>query len=114
MANKTAKYQEPFLQQTFNISAKFTLPFLEAHLPTRSDHPKSYSTPGDGSVLLFSPVEYTSTADASFVIDQLSNATALAKLLPSEGPDRSQPTTSPCWDTLRATPRRLRHHHCQL
>jgi dienelactone hydrolase len=141
MDNKTAEYQGPFLEQTFNITANFIPLFLEARLPVCSDHPSSYSLLDDKPILLFSPGysiprlyynvlasaiasegfivitidhpedaniiiysdghavynnasilssptwdEYPRAADASFVIDQLSNATAIAELLPQRGP----------------------------
>ncbi|ORY68972.1 Alpha/Beta hydrolase protein [Pseudomassariella vexata] len=141
MPNKTAEYQGPFLEKTFNISANIAPLFLEARLPVCSDHPDSCSPLDDVPILLFSPGysiprlyynvlasaiasdgfivitidhpedaniiiysdghavynnasilsrptwdEYPRAVDASFVIDQLSNATAIAELLPQRGP----------------------------
>ncbi|KAI6889332.1 hypothetical protein KC360_g3500 [Hortaea werneckii] len=64
MPNKTAEFQGPFLEQLFNISVNFSPLFLEARLPD-----------------LIPRAE-----DASFVIDQLSNVTAMDELIPSRGP----------------------------
>lgn len=141
MPKRTAEYQGPFLEKTFNISVNLTPLFLEARLPVYSDHPDSCSPLDDGPILLFSPGysiprlyynvlasaiasegftvitidhpedaniivypdghavynnasilssptwdDYPRAADASFVIDQLSNATAVAELLPQRGP----------------------------
>jgi dienelactone hydrolase len=140
MPIKTAEYQGPDLEESFNISVNLTPLFLEARLPVCSDHPDSCSLLDDGPVLLFSPGygiprlyynvissaiasegfvvitidhpedaniivypdghavynnasilnsptwdEYPRAADASFIIDQLSNATAMAELLPQRG-----------------------------
>jgi dienelactone hydrolase len=140
MPNKTAEYQGPFLEKTFNISANLTPLFLEARLPVCSDNPDSYSPLDDVPILLFSPGysiprlyynvlasaiasegfivitidhpedaniiiysdghevynnesilssptwdAYPRAADASFIIDQLSNATAMAELFPLRG-----------------------------
>ena len=138
MPNRTAEYQEPFLKDTFNISADFSSLFLEARLPVCSDHSKDCSPLKSAPILLLSPgwgiprfyynvlasaiasegfivitidhpedaniivypdghevylnattwnngnttqSELTRAADASFVIDQLGNATAMAELL---------------------------------
>ncbi|EFR01419.1 PAF acetylhydrolase [Nannizzia gypsea CBS 118893] len=141
MPVKTAEYQGPFFQKTFNITANLTPLFLEARLPVCSDHPGSCSPLDDVPILLLSPaysvprlyynviasaiasegfivisidhprdaniIEYSDgyavynnasipsnptwdtyprAADASFIIDQLSNATAMAELLPQRGP----------------------------
>ncbi|KAK3375746.1 PAF acetylhydrolase [Lasiosphaeria ovina] len=140
MPNKTAEYQGPFIQQTFNISDDLTPLFLEARLPVCSDHPGSCSPLENRPILLFSPGYSTPrlyysviasaiasegfvvitidhpedaniivypdghavynnasildsptwdnwdrAADASFIVDQLSNATAMAALLPGRG-----------------------------
>ncbi|KAK0709382.1 PAF acetylhydrolase [Lasiosphaeria miniovina] len=140
MPDKTAEYQGPFIQQSFNISADLTPLFLEARLPVCSDHPGSCSPLENRPILLFSPgystprlyysviasaiasegfvvitidhpedaniivypdghVVYNNAsildsptwndwdraADASFIVDQLSNATAMAALLPGRG-----------------------------
>lgn len=143
MPNKTAEYQEQYLQKEFNISANLAPLFLEARIPTCPSD-SSCSVLDNSSILLFSPGygtprlyysvlasaiasqgftvisidhpndaniitypdghavyyntstepsvdEYTShvyarVADASFVIDQLINATAMGELLPQRGP----------------------------
>jgi dienelactone hydrolase len=143
MPKKTAKYQGPFLQNQFNVSANFSPLFLKARLPVCSAHLDSCSPLDDVPILLFSPGwgiprlyynvlasaiasegfivitidhpedaniitypdghavymnvttwnnsvptmdEHVRAADASFIIDQLSNATAIAELLPQRGP----------------------------
>ncbi|KAH6651313.1 PAF acetylhydrolase [Chaetomium tenue] len=145
MPDEVAKYQGPFLQQTFNISLDLSPLFLEARLPvcpTRPNKP-TCSFPSDANrILLFSPgysiprlyynalassiasqgftvitidhpfdaniILYPTTnhtihtntsiissptwdlhpraADASFLLTQLANATAMAHLLPHRGP----------------------------
>ena len=137
MPKKTAKYQGPFLEQTFNISTDLSPLFLGAHLPACSEDgattqgfpillfspgysiPRLYYSvlassissegfivitidhPNDANIIVYpngkavynndtitdSPTwdEYPNAADVTFIIDQLSNATAMGELLPHRG-----------------------------
>ncbi|KAH7401430.1 Alpha/Beta hydrolase protein [Pyrenochaeta sp. MPI-SDFR-AT-0127] len=97
--------------KVFNISVDLTPLFLDARLPVCPDDPRSCPPLDDAPILLLSPgyrgsrlyysvmasaiasegftltpYAYARAADASFIIDQLSNATAMAELLPQHGP----------------------------
>jgi predicted dienelactone hydrolase len=140
MPNKTAQYQGPFLETTFNISVNLSPLFLDARLPVCQPHPAGCSSLDNSPILLFSPGYsiprfyynilasaiasegftvitidhphdanllvypdghtvynnasiltiptwdlFDRAADASFIIDQLSNTTAMASLLPHRG-----------------------------
>ncbi|OTA33598.1 hypothetical protein BTJ68_05253 [Hortaea werneckii EXF-2000] len=116
MPNKTAEYQGPFLEQLFNISVDLSPLFLEAVYPVNRfyynylasaiasegftvitiDHPYDANIityPDGDTVYTNSSILETPSwdlipraEDASFVIDQLSNATAMGELIPSRGP----------------------------
>jgi dienelactone hydrolase len=149
MPNKTAEFQGPYLQQSYNISANFAPLFQEARLPVCPNDPVQCSPLEDSPILLFSPgyigprlyysflasalasegfmvitidhpgdaniitypdghtvyyngsgsledeyflprYVYPRAADASFVVDQLSNATAMGELLPQRGARKFQ------------------------
>lgn len=142
MPNKTAEFQGPYLQKTYNISANLSPLFLAAQLPVCTE---DYSLLNDRPILLFSPgygisrlyysviasaiasegfmvmtidhpgdtniitypdghsvesgvdpsvfnrtaataAEAVRVADASFIVDQFNNATAMRQLLPQRGP----------------------------
>ncbi|PNP43474.1 hypothetical protein TGAMA5MH_04694 [Trichoderma gamsii] len=143
MPNKTAEYEGPWIQETFNVSVDLTPLLLGASLPVCLGNLSSCSPLDDAPVLLLSPgyrgtrlfysvlasaiaskgytvitidqpgetnaivypdghavytnlsntiniddlTPYANTraADASFIIDQLSNATAMAQFLPQNG-----------------------------
>lgn len=55
MPIKTAEYQGPDLEETFNISVNLTPLFLEARLPVCLNHPDSCSLLDDCPIPLFSP-----------------------------------------------------------
>jgi dienelactone hydrolase len=149
MPNKTAEFQGPYLQKSYNVSANFAPLFLEARLPVCPNDSDECSPLEDSPILLFSPgyngprlyysflasalasegfmvitidhpgdaniVEYPDghaiyfngsdsvqdkdflphyvyprAADASFIVDQLSNATAMGELLPQRGARKFQ------------------------